>query len=97
MGNLFFSLTRHLGVLLLLAFAGWWGYTHYEPQARQWLGLAPPPPKVRVLGEQFRCDERIWCSQMTSCEEARFFLRYCPNTRMDRNSEGLDCEKQWCG
>src|SRR4051794_35659469 len=30
----------------------------------------PPPASV-----QFRCDGRTRCSQMTSCDEAKFFLR----------------------
>jgi hypothetical protein len=96
MGKLLSSLGRHLGFLVLVAFGAWYGWTHYNQEAREFLGLAPTP-KVRVLGEQFKCDARIWCSQMTSCEETRFFLRYCPGTKLDRNSEGIDCEKQWCG
>lgn len=43
-----------------------------------------------------RCDGRIYCSQMTSCQEATFFLRNCPGTKMDGNNDGIPCEKQWC-
>lgn len=43
-----------------------------------------------------RCDGRIYCSQMTSCQEAKFFLRNCPGTKMDGNNDGVPCEKQWC-
>jgi hypothetical protein len=93
---MFSSMTKHLGVLLLLAFAGWYGYTHYELQIRQFVGLSPKPG-VRVLAERFKCDARIYCSQMTACEEARFFLQYCPNTKLGRaDNGGEDCEKQWC-
>ncbi len=45
---------------------------------------------------QFRCDGRTHCSQMTSCEEATWFLRNCPNTKMDGNNDGIPCERQWC-
>ena len=45
---------------------------------------------------RFRCDGRTHCSQMTSCEEAMFFLRNCPNTQMDGNNDGEPCEQQWC-
>jgi endonuclease YncB( thermonuclease family) len=45
---------------------------------------------------RFRCDGRIYCSQMTSCEEATFFLKNCPGTKMDGNNDGVPCEKQWC-
>lgn len=44
----------------------------------------------------FRCDGRTHCSQMTSCEEATFFLRNCPDTKMDGNRDGVPCERQWC-
>jgi hypothetical protein len=88
--------STEIGTLILLGFAGWYGWTHYEMEIKQKLGLAPPPPKVRVLGAQFQCDGRIYCSQMKSCEEVRFFLRYCDNTKLGRNGEGIDCEKQWC-
>jgi len=44
----------------------------------------------------FRCDGRTHCSQMTSCDEAKFFLKNCPNPQMDGNNDGIPCEKQWC-
>jgi transposase len=43
-----------------------------------------------------RCDGRVYCSQMNSCEEATFFLNNCPNLKMDGNNDGIPCEKQWC-
>lgn len=45
---------------------------------------------------RFKCDGRTFCSQMTSCEEAKFFLKNCPNTKMDGNNDGVPCEEQWC-
>ena len=45
---------------------------------------------------RFKCDGRTYCSQMTSCEEATFFLKNCPGTKMDGNNDGIPCEKQWC-
>ncbi len=39
-------------------------------------------------------------TQMTSCEEATFFLNNCPGVKMDgRNGDhgnGIPCERQWC-
>jgi hypothetical protein len=34
---------------------------------------------------------------MTSCEEAKFFVRNCPNVKMDGDGNGIPCEQQWCG
>lgn len=53
----------------------------------------PAPPATT----QYRCDGRTRCSQMTSCDEAKFFLRNCPGTQMDGDSDGIPCEQQWCG
>ena len=44
----------------------------------------------------FTCDGREHCSQMTSCEEATYFINNCPNTKMDGNHDGVPCERQWC-
>jgi cold shock CspA family protein len=43
-----------------------------------------------------QCDGRQHCSQMTSCEEATWFLQHCPNTKMDGEGDGIPCEDQWC-
>jgi hypothetical protein len=88
-------MTKDLIILLLIGVAGWYGYTHLEGPVKRILGLAPPAT-VRILPEQFACDGRIYCSQMTSCEEARFFLGHCPNTRLDGDGAGIPCEKRWC-
>ena len=53
----------------------------------------PEPP----ASAQYRCDGRTRCSQMTSCDEAKFFLKTCPGTQMDGDSDGIPCEQQWCG
>lgn len=49
-----------------------------------------------VSNQQFRCDGRTHCSQMTSCAEATYFIRNCPNTKMDGDNDGVPCEMQWC-
>jgi len=56
---------------------------------------AEPTPAPQT--SQYRCDGRTRCSQMTSCDEAKFFLRTCPGTQMDGDSDGIPCEQQWCG
>ena len=55
---------------------------------------ASPAPPAAIPA--FRCDGRTHCSQMTSCDEAKFFLRNCPGTQMDGDGDGIPCEKQWC-
>ena len=43
----------------------------------------------------YSCDGRKWCSQMHSCEEAKFFSTHCSDT-MDGDNDGIPCESQWC-
>ena len=57
-----------------------------------------PAPKavVREQTSSYQCDGRQRCSQMRSCDEAKFFLKNCPNPKMDGNHDGIPCEEQWC-
>src|SRR5688572_16741130 len=48
-------------------------------------------------GAKFSCDGRTRCSQMTSCDEAVYFLENCPGVKMDGEGDGIPCEGQWCG
>ena len=45
--------------------------------------------------QAFSCDGRQHCSQMRSYDEARFFSRNCPNTKMDGDGDGIPCEQQF--
>jgi len=45
---------------------------------------------------RFLCDGRTRCTEMTSCAEATYFIRNCPNTRMDGDNDGVPCEDQHC-
>jgi len=56
-------------------------------------GTSPAP----AAASRFHCDGRQYCSQMSSCEEAKYFLAHCPDVKMDGNQDGVPCEKQWCG
>ncbi|BCS50891.1 DNA-binding protein [Aeromonas jandaei] len=53
--------------------------------------------KASLPTRSYQCDGRQYCSQMTSCEEATWFLQNCPDTKMDGEGDGIPCENQWCG
>jgi len=74
---------------VLVACAGAFGWWHYQEKAK--LDKA-----VSDYAGQHSCDGRRFCSQMTSCVEATYFLRNCPDTQMDGNRDGVPCEQQWC-
>ncbi len=89
-----------LGVALLglaiVAVLGWYGYGEYERRtARPAFSPTTPTVETAPLGN-FHCDGRKYCSQMTSCAEATYFLRNCPGVQMDGNKDGVPCEQQWC-
>ncbi len=52
--------------------------------------------KRAMVDGRYKCSGKIYCSQMTSCAEAKFFLRNCPGTKIDGDNDGVPCEKQWC-
>lgn len=85
-----------LGLVVLCAFA-WYAYQkasgasplhRLEVRATKPAAVADTPPSL--------CDGRKHCSQMTSCKEARYFLKNCPGTQMDGDGDGVPCEQQWC-
>lgn len=90
---------RVLAVLLLLGIGvcAYWliaprlATTPAPDAAASTAATATPPPR-----QNFQCDGRTHCAQMTSCEEATYFLRNCPGVQMDGNHDGVPCERQWC-
>ncbi|MDY2946362.1 excalibur calcium-binding domain-containing protein [Mannheimia varigena] len=42
--------------------------------------------------EKFQCEGKRTCSQMGSCEEARFYLTQCGLQSLDRDNDGIPCE-----
>lgn len=52
---------------------------------------------VAELAAHFTCAGKTHCSQMTSCEEAVYYLNNCPGSVTDGDGDGRPCEDQWCG
>ena len=44
----------------------------------------------------YSCSGKVYCSEMTSCEEARYYLVNCPGVKIDGDVDGIPCESQWC-
>jgi cold shock CspA family protein len=95
------SLLASLFPLVLVVALGSYGYSEYKDRVRrQELAESAPASAAELetqsISSQFRCDGRTYCSQMTSCSEAKFFINHCPGTKMDGNNDGVPCEQQWC-
>lgn len=101
--GLFGRLLSFLLALAIVAGVGWKGYHWWW--SGQGVRQSPASPTASVLDSSpgapavssaFRCDGRQHCSQMTSCAEAKYFLRNCPGVMMDGDGDGVPCEQQWC-
>ena len=92
---------RPILIIVVVGFLSWQVYQQH--QAGRLTSAGPeelPKAAAATTGSpnvaQFKCDGRAYCSQMTSCEEATYFLRNCPGVKMDGNNDGVPCEQQWC-
>jgi len=43
--------------------------------------------------EPVDCWKKDKCSEMESCEEAKYFLNHCQKKRLDRDKDGIPCEQ----
>jgi hypothetical protein len=89
--------------LLIVLFGAWNWYSKHQvnkPIDSASMQIEPDtlkPSPVMPPAPSYRCDGRIHCSQMSSCEEATFFLKSCSGTKMDGDHDGIPCEEQLCG
>jgi cold shock CspA family protein len=97
------SLLAKVVGLLLFAAIGAYGFSQYQNRAAVYKQSIEPLSSHSNQGtipnagqSGFKCDGRTHCSQMTSCTEAKLFLKNCPGTEMDGNHDGVPCEQQWC-
>jgi endonuclease YncB( thermonuclease family) len=49
-----------------------------------------------VPARAYTCGSKTRCDEMTSCDEARFYLNQCYLVRLDDNNDGIPCESL-CG
>ena len=66
-----------------------------------WAGANPQPPwEFRKTHAPTReqgalataCGKKHYCSQMVSCEEAKFYFTQCRVKTLDKNNDGVPCE-----
>jgi micrococcal nuclease len=81
-------------------------WAQYNPQAPwEWRKLHPSPKSglqdrwradstraVPVMLYDMECGKKRRCSQMVSCDEARFYFTRCGETALDGNHDGEPCE-----
>lgn len=87
----------NVAAMLFLIALGFIVYNQYQPQSSQQRTsiesmFAPATDKTKK--QNFTCQGKIHCSQMSSCEEASFYLRNCPGVKIDGDGDGRPCERQ---
>jgi hypothetical protein len=89
---------KRLAIFTFVALVVWQVYGQYRAGA--FASFAPPKPAAisaaPPASADFKCDARTVCSQMTSCAEAKYFLKNCPDVDLRPDRMGLPCPLQWC-
>lgn len=66
-----------------------WQYRH-ERSGQDSAEPANTKPSTGLAG--FSCADKQYCGEMSSCEEAKFYLNQCGLSRLDRDRDGVPCE-----
>ncbi len=53
-------------------------------------------PPLSSQSQQYHCAGKVHCSEMDSCEEARYYLHHCSGVKIDGDGDGMPCEQR-CG
>lgn len=78
---------------------GLWGKSEHPQTPAQWRKAHPKemdvpamPKLVSLPASDAVCGKKKACSEMTSCQEALFYLTSCGVKSLDRDSDGVPCE-----
>jgi cold shock CspA family protein len=84
--------------VIVVAGIGFYGWQHYTPRTSRGEPSSGTESSIQIQSSaMFQCEGKRYCSEMTSCEEATFYLRDCPGVNLDGDGDGVPCELQWCG
>jgi len=83
--------SRLMLILLVVAIVAF-GYQRMIKTTVQYPIQVAPTHVIETPNRSFSCDKREYCSQMNSRAEAEFFIKHCPNTKMDGDNDGIPCE-----
>jgi cold shock CspA family protein len=73
-------------------------YAHRtEPVKEFFVSPTVESQPISQARDNYRCEGKQRCFEMTSCNEAKFYIRNCPDTKMDGDGDGVPCEDQLCG
>ena len=61
-----------------------------RPMASERPALPPSRQSSPTFSE--KCGGKRYCTQMTSCAEAQFYLKQCGLRKLDKDGDGVPCE-----
>lgn len=89
-----------IALVLIICMTGYW-MSNKSPKP---LSVNEPnfpepakPVQAHKQNPSFQCSGKTRCSEMVSCDEAKFYLNNCPGSVTDGDHDGIPCEDQWCG
>lgn len=96
-GRGFFSKMKLLVIVVAVGWFAYYGITEKLPSVSDINTQHTPATsdngfELEVEAKTYQCDGRVHCSQMTSREEAEYFVQHCPGTMMDGDDDGVPCE-----
>jgi cold shock CspA family protein len=84
--------------MIIVAGIGFYGWQHFTLRTSRVEHLIGSEFAIQPSATaKFQCQGKRNCSEMTSCEEATFYLKNCPGVEIDGDGDGIPCESQWCG
>jgi endonuclease YncB( thermonuclease family) len=69
-----------------------WEYRHGGKQAGSAQAQEKTAAEKSKVSVGLSCGAKRYCKEMTSCEEAKFYLTHCGLLRLDGDGDGVPCE-----
>jgi cold shock CspA family protein len=86
-----------VNLVLIMAGIGLFSFAYDKLQSSEAVEKPAAEIGIEDIAPKFECAGKTRCREMTSCEEAMFYLANCPGTLADGDRDGKPCEDQWCG
>lgn len=75
----------------------WLAFVYEEKGPEDPFATFDNPPPQEYSFPDFACQGKKNCSEVISCEEAKFYMRKCTGTNLDPDGDGVPCEELCAG
>jgi len=79
-------------LFILVIIIIWLAFVNKEKAPEDPFANFDNPQQQELSLPDFACEGKKNCSEMTSCEEAKFYMRNCSGTNLDPDGDGIPCE-----